>query len=56
MNTAEDDDLKLLRAAASRLSELEQLLPQLLHKRIHESNVVRERIRANDMYRIFALV
>lgn len=56
MNAAEDDDLKLLRASASLLADLEKLLPRILRKRKHDSIEVHQRVREVDMHRVFASV
>ncbi|PSN62088.1 hypothetical protein BS50DRAFT_561146 [Corynespora cassiicola Philippines] len=58
MNTADDDDIKLQRASASLLADLEKLLPKLLRKRSHDSHpgAVRQQIREVDMYKVFVLV
>jgi hypothetical protein len=58
MDSTEDDDLKLQRASASLLSDLEKLLPKLLWKKQHGSDPakIRSQIREMDMYRIFVLV
>jgi hypothetical protein len=56
MSTAEDDDLKFLRAAASRLSDLGKLFQQILRKPKHDLKGNRHRVRETDMFGIFALV
>ena len=56
MNTAEDDDLKLLRASASNLSDLERLVTQLVRKRKNEFTGIRPQVRLIDLGRVQALV
>lgn len=56
MNTAEDDDLKLLRASASHLSDLEKLITRLVRKRRNESTQIRSQVRVTDLGRVQALV
>lgn len=58
MNATEDEDLKLQRASASLLSDLEKFLPNLLRKGGDNGRPgeVHQRVREFDMYRIFALV
>ncbi|KAF2473938.1 uncharacterized protein BDR25DRAFT_282062, partial [Lindgomyces ingoldianus] len=57
MNAAEDDDLKLQRASAALLSDLQILLPKILRKREHDStHAGRRRVREIDLQRIFTLV
>jgi hypothetical protein len=58
MNAAEDDDLKLQRASASALSDLEKLLLRILWKSKNGSATgdVRQSVKTVDMYRAFALV
>lgn len=58
MNAAEDDDLKLQRASASALSDLEKLLLRILRKSKNGSATgdVRQSVKIVDMYRAFALV
>ncbi|KAF2800113.1 hypothetical protein K505DRAFT_293440 [Melanomma pulvis-pyrius CBS 109.77] len=58
MNAAEDDDLKLQRASALALSNLEKLLLRILRKHKHGSTTgeVRSRVRILDMWRAFGLI
>jgi hypothetical protein len=58
MNTGEDDDLKLQRASAYLLSDLETLIPRLLWRSQHGETPgrVRQQAREVDMYRACALV
>lgn len=56
MDTKEDDDLKLLRATASLLADLEELLAQLTHRPKNGSNQVPRQVREMDMYKIMGLV
>ncbi|KAG9193115.1 hypothetical protein G6011_03150 [Alternaria panax] len=58
MSAGEDDDLKLQRASASLLSDLERLLPRLLRKRQHGASLapVRQHVRATDMHKACSLV
>ncbi|KAF1956014.1 hypothetical protein CC80DRAFT_83737 [Byssothecium circinans] len=56
MNTTEDDDLKLIRATASLLSDLEKLLTRILRKRSHDSKNIHQRVREIDLGRISALI
>ncbi|KAF2645263.1 hypothetical protein P280DRAFT_115775 [Massarina eburnea CBS 473.64] len=51
----EDDDLKLIRATASLLSDLEKLLSRILKNRDHDSSS-HQRVRDVDLGRIFALI
>jgi len=55
MTVTEDDDLKLLRASASHLSDLGKLIPQLLRKRKNDGQFPL-RVREMDMWRIMGLV
>lgn len=56
MNTAEDEDLKLLRASTSHLSDLERLITRLVRKRKNESTETRSQVRVMDMGKVYALV
>lgn len=56
MNTAEDEDLKLLRASTSHLSDLERLITRLVRKRKNESTETRSQVRVMDMGKVHALV
>jgi len=56
MSGTEDDDLKFLRVASSRLSDLEKLLQRILRKPKHDPKGIRHRVREIDMFAIFALV
>jgi hypothetical protein len=58
MSDVDEEDLKLQRASASILSDLEVLLPKILWKRKHGSATgeVHRRVRVTHMYRIFVLV
>jgi tubulin-specific chaperone D len=58
MNAADDDDLKLQRASATLLSDLERQLPKLLWKREHQNGLaaVHTGVRETDISRIFTLV
>ena len=56
MNTAEDEDLKLLRASTSHLSDLERLITRLVRKRKNESTEARSQVRVMDMGKVQALV
>jgi hypothetical protein len=56
MNTAEDEDLKLLRASTSHLSDLERLITRLVRKRKNESTETRSQVRVMDMGKVQALV
>ncbi|KAF2708780.1 hypothetical protein K504DRAFT_482284 [Pleomassaria siparia CBS 279.74] len=62
MNAGEDDDLKLQRASASALSDLEKLLHQILRKPKHEASIgegegeVRQSVRVLDMWKATGLI
>ncbi|KAF2682125.1 hypothetical protein K458DRAFT_342479 [Lentithecium fluviatile CBS 122367] len=56
MSGAEDDDLKFLRAAASRLSDLEKLLHRIMRMPKHDASAIRHQVREIDMFGIFALL
>lgn len=58
MSTGEDEDLKLQRASALLLSDLERLLPRLLRKRQHGSapGPVRHNVRITDMHKACGLI
>jgi hypothetical protein len=56
MNTVEDEDLKLLRASTSHLSDLERLITRLVRKRKNESTETRSQVRVMDMGKVQALV
>ena len=56
--SGEDDDIKLQRASAALLADLEKLLPKLVRGRQNGSTAVprRQFVREVDMYRACALV
>lgn len=56
MNSAEDEDLKLLRASTSHLSDLEKLITRLVRKCKNESTETRPQVRVMDMGKVQALV
>jgi hypothetical protein len=58
MNAAEDDDVKLLRASASLLSDLERLLLSLLRRKSSASEVgaVHHHVKEADLHQIIGLV
>lgn len=58
MSAAEDEDLKLQRASALLLPDLEKLLPRLLRKRQQgsTSGSVRHNVRTADMHKACSLV
>ncbi|XP_014557319.1 hypothetical protein COCVIDRAFT_97412 [Bipolaris victoriae FI3] len=58
MSAAEDEDLKLQRASALLLSDLEKLLPRLLRKRQQGSTPgsVRHNVRTADMHKACSLI
>ena len=56
MSGVEDDDLKFLRAAASRLSNLEKFLHRILQKSKRDPKRVRNRVRETDLFGVLALV
>ncbi|KAJ4301438.1 hypothetical protein N0V90_003530 [Kalmusia sp. IMI 367209] len=56
MNATEDDDLKLLRASISHLSDLEKLILRLIRKSENASSEARPRVRVGDLRRIYTLI
>lgn len=56
METAGEDDLKLLRASTSHLSDLEKLILRLTRRRDHNSNKPSPQVRVVDLWRIQGLV
>ena len=58
MNAGEDDDLKLQRASADLISDLQKLLPRLVRRTQHGETRgrVRQQAREVDMFRACALV
>ncbi|KAF1966082.1 hypothetical protein BU23DRAFT_518586 [Bimuria novae-zelandiae CBS 107.79] len=56
MNTAEEDDLKLLRASTSNLSDLERLISRLVRKRKNETTEARLLVPLLDLGRVSALI
>ncbi|KAF2265786.1 hypothetical protein CC78DRAFT_578959 [Lojkania enalia] len=58
MNATEDEDLKLQRASAALISDLEKWIPKILWKQKQDSNLseVHQRVRERDMFKIFGLI
>ncbi|KAF2739053.1 hypothetical protein EJ04DRAFT_427615 [Polyplosphaeria fusca] len=58
MNAAEDDDLKLLRASATLLTDLEGLLPRILRNSVQGSTAdeIHPQVRALDLGKVFARI
>ncbi|KAF1994817.1 hypothetical protein P154DRAFT_475433 [Amniculicola lignicola CBS 123094] len=58
MSDVDEEDLKLQRASAAILSDLDALLPKILWKHKHGTTTgeVHQRVRVTDMYRVFTLL
>ncbi|KAF2121516.1 armadillo-type protein [Lophiotrema nucula] len=56
MTSAEDDDLKLLRASATSLSNLQDLIPKILWKGKFDAIKVHSRVREIDLGRVIAFI
>jgi hypothetical protein len=56
MNTAEDDDVKLLRATASLLTDLGKLLGRIVKVKKNDFREGHQQVRERDMGKVFALV